>query len=440
MIDNKMLEKFEERFNNTDKAVAGAIAKHGIKAASLNNNVQRRHNYMFSVRTKRGKITYQKASGRCWMFAALNTARVDTMKKYNLETVEFSQNYSLFWDKFERSNYFLDAMIDTIDEALDSRVVSYLMSDPLGDGGQWDMYKAILKKYGAVPKDHMPETFHSSNTNDLRAYLTGMLRFYTSELREEYAKTKDVEALKAMKEDMLYNIYNILVKALGEPPKEVNFEYVDKDDNYHRLPTMSPTEFFKEAVGWDLDDKVSIINAPTADKPYGKVYTVKYLGTISEADPIKYLNLEIEDLKKAAIKSLKAGDPVWFGCDVGKLSDRTLGVMDMDTFDFDLTLGYVPNWTKAKRLDYHQSLLTHAMVFTGVNLDENGNPINWQVENSWGKDPGNEGMFSMSDEWFDTFVYQIMTDKKYLDEDKVKLLDGELVELEPWDPMGALAL
>ncbi len=440
MIDNKMLKRFEERISTTDKAVAGAIAKNGINDASLNNNVARRHNQMFSEKTKRGKITSQKMSGRCWMFAALNTARVDTMKKYNLETVEFSQNYTLFWDKFERSNYVLDSIIETVDEDLDSRVVSFILSDPLGDGGQWDMFKAILAKYGAVPKDHMPETYHSSNTTVMRNYLTGMLRFYASQLREEYAKTKSREKLVEMKEDMLFNIYNILVKALGEPPKEVNFEYVDKDDEYHRLPAMSPVEFFKEAVDWNLDDRVSIINAPTKDKPFNKLYTVKFLGNVSEAEPVKYLNLEIQKLKEAAIKAIKNGDPVWFGCDVGKYSDRKLGVMDEDLFDYDLTLGYEPDWTKAKRLDYYQSLLTHAMVFTGVNLDENGKPINWQVENSWGKDSGVEGMYSMSDEWFDTFVYQIMVDKKYLEKEDVKLLDGKLTELAPWDPMGALAL
>ncbi len=440
MIDNKMLERFEKKFNDVDKAVAPAIAKHGIKQASVNNNLARRHNGMYNVTTKRGKITEQKASGRCWMFAALNTARVDTMKKYNLKTVEFSQNYSLFWDKFERSNYVLDSIIDTVEEDRDSRVVAFLLADPLGDGGQWDMYKEILKKYGAVPKDHMPETFHSSNTRDMGEYLTGMLRFFASELRDEYAKAKDVEKLKEMKEDMLYHIYNILVKALGEPPKEVNFEYYDEDKKYHKLPTMTPVEFFKEAVGWDLDEKVSVINAPTEDKPYGKLYTVKYLGNVSEGEPVKYLNLEIDELRKAAIKALKAGDPVWFGCDVGKMLDRDLGVMDLDAFEFDRTLGYVPNWTKAKRLDYYQSLLTHAMVFTGVNLDEDGKPINWMVENSWGKKSGSKGMYSMSDEWFDVFVYQIMIDKKYLEPEQAKMFDGELIELKPWDPMGALAL
>jgi len=422
MINNQMLQDFENRLTAQDKAVMGAIAKNGINDASLNNDIARRHNHLFNVRTKKGDITSQNASGRCWMFAALNTARVDTMKKYNLKTIEFSQNYTLFWDKFERSNYFLDAIIETVDEPLDSRLLAYLLTDPLGDGGQWDMFKGILTKYGVVPKDHMPETFHSSHTAILRRYLTGMLRFYTSELREEYQASKDINKLKTMKEEMLYHIYNILVKALGNPPKKVKFEYVDKDDNYHALPEMTPQEFFKEAVGWNLDDKVSLINAPTKDKPYNALYTVKYLGNIVEAEPIKYLNLEISKLKQAALKALKEGNPVWFGCDVGKMSERDLGIMDLDTFNYELTLGYLPKWTKEKQLDYYDSALTHAMVFTGVNLDDNGKVINWEVENS------------------DKYVYQIMIDKKYLDEEDVLNLKGKVNELEPWDPMGALAI
>lgn len=440
MINEKLINDFNERLTDQDRAVAGAIAKVGINDASLNNDIARAHTHKFSITTKRGKITSQNKSGRCWMFAALNTARVNCIKKYNVENFEFSENYPLFWDKFERTNYFLDSIIDTVDENLDSRVVTYLLKDPLGDGGQWDMFKHILKKYGAVPKDNMPETFHSSNTMQLRRYLTSMLRFYSKQLRDEYQNSNDIEKLKGMKEDMLYHVYNILVKALGTPPKEVNYEYIDKDGKYHKLPTMSPQAFLSEAVDWELDDRVSIINAPTKDKPFGKMYTVKYLGTISEEEPIKYLNLEIARMKEIAIESIKNGDPVWFGSDVGKSSERDLGILDTNVYNYELTMGYEPNWDKEARLDYYESLLTHAMVLTGVTLDEDGNAVTWEVENSWGEEPGKKGMFSMSDEWFSNFVYQIMVGKNYLDKDEVKMLDSELIVLDPWDPMGALAL
>ncbi len=442
MIEQKIIDNFKNKFKS-DKAnltIAGAIAKVGINEASLNNNTIRNHNHMFSVKTKRGDITSQKQSGRCWMFAALNTARIDTMKKYNLKTLEFSQNYTLFWDKIERANYVLDCLIDTIEEERDSRVVAFLLANPLEDGGQWDMFKAILDKYGVVPKDHMPETFHSSNTYAMNQYLTSMIRFFASQFRDEYKKSKDVEKLKAMKEDMLYKIYNVLVKALGNPPEKVNFEYEDKDEKYGRLPEMSPQDFFKEVVNWDLKDKISIINVPTEDKPYGKNYTVKYLGNVVEAGGVSYLNVPNEIMKQAAIDSLKNGEAVWFGCDVGKLSHGKLGIMDKDLYNYELTLDYYPEWDKAKRLDYYESQLTHAMVFTGVNLDKDGKALTWEVENSWGDELGKKGMFSMSDEWFDTFMYQIMIDKKYLPKEWQDKLDAELVELKPWDPMGSLAL
>ncbi len=442
MIKSETIKKFRADFaaNKANLAVAGAIQKIGIDDASLNHAVVQKHNFMFSETTKKGDITEQKHSGRCWMFAALNTARVDTMKKYNLKTTEFSQTYTLFWDKLERSNYVLDAIIETADQPLDSRVVAFLLKEPLGDGGQWDMFKGLLKKYGIVPKTQMPETFHSSDTKVMNAYLTSMLRFFASQLRAEYDNSKDVAKLQAMKQEMLSKIYNILVKALGNPPETVNYEYEDADGKYHRLPTMTPQEFFNEVVGWNLADRVSVINAPTKDKPYGKVYTVKYLGNITEDEPIRYLNVPTEVMKQAAIAAIKDGEPVWFGCDVGKLSNRMLGIMDNDIYNYQLTMDYYPEWDKEKRLDYYESQLTHAMVFTGVNLDDNGQPINWQVENSWGKEPGKDGIFSMSDQWFDTFMYQIMIDKKYLPKEWQAKLTGELVELAPWDPMGSLAL
>ncbi|MCV3733926.1 C1 family peptidase [Mycoplasma enhydrae] len=442
MINEKLLKKFSEKYNSdaTNKAVENAVAKVGIKEASTNQEVLRRHNFQFSHTTKKGNVTEQKQSGRCWMFAALNTARVKTMEKFDLKTTEFSQTYTLFWDKLERSNYFLDAIIDTVNEQTDSRVVSHLLKSPLEDGGQWDMFSAILNKYGIVPKDHMPETFSSSNTYNMNSYLVSMLRYFAFEIREEYKKSKDLNKLNALKENYLYYVYNILVKSLGNPPKVVNFEYEDKDGKYHRLETMSPQQFFKNVVGWNLDNKVSVINSPTIDKPYNKTYTIKYLGNVVEGKQIKHLNLPINELKKMAIESIKNGEPVWFGCDVGKMSQSIVGIMDHEMFKYEDVYGYFPKWTKGKRLEYGESLLTHAMVFTGVNLDKEGNPINWQVENSWGTKIGREGVFSMSDQWFDEFTYQIMVDKSYLSKEALDIYENsEVITVAPWDPMGALA-
>ncbi|MDJ1647246.1 aminopeptidase C [Mycoplasma phocimorsus] len=444
MITKNLIDKFNKRFEADASNISQfAIAKNGIRESSLSQQVIRKHTFNFSHTTKRGKITQQNFSGRCWMFAALNKARVITMEKYNLENIEFSQTYTMFWDKLERSNYFFNNIIQTINEPITSRIFMHLVNNPLEDGGQWDMFKGILNKYGIVPKNHMPETFSSSNSFEMNQNLTSMLRYYVYELRELASSLQGEELqkqLKVKKEEYLYNIYNILVKALGNVPTEVNFEFTDKDGKFHRLPKMSPVEFFKEVVGWNLEDKVSVINAPTKDKPLNNTFSIKYLSSVAEAPAIKHLNIDINELKRMSIESIKNNEPVWFGCDVGKMSNSKLGIMDSELYDYRATLGCLPNWDKTKRLEYGESLLTHAMVFTGVNLDDKGNPITWEVENSWGNKLGKEGMFSMSDKWFEEYVYQIMVDKKYLTTKQKDIYDNSnTIELEPWDPIGALA-
>lgn len=441
-IDKVLLEKLAKQYqaDPVNTALAGAVAKVGINDAALNNETIKKHSFVFSDETERGKITNQKSSGRCWMFAALNTARVDTMAKLNLETFEFSQNYTLFWDKLEKANYFLDSIIETVDESLSGRLVQHLLMAPLQDGGQWDMFAGILKKYGAVPKAVMPETFHSSNTNVLVSLLTGKLREFAKTLRDAHQAGQSKADLEALKEDMLAYVYNVLVKALGQVPETFTYEFRDKDKNFHRIENITPQDFFKEYVAWDLDDRISLINAPTSDKPFGKAYTVKFLGTIKEAKEIRYINVPMEELKGAAIKAIQAGHPVWFGCDVGKLSERQKGIMDLDIYNYEQVIGGYDHLDKAGRLDYGQSLLTHAMVLVGVDLDADGNAINWKVENSWGEKVGDKGIFSMSDAWMDEFTYQIAVPSEFVSPDYLKALNGDVIELEPWDPMGALAM
>ena len=397
-LTNEVLKSFKERFNSckTNKVVAASVSKVGINEASTNHEVYKRHDFQFSDITKKGEITNQKSSGRCWMFSALNVARVSTMEKLNLKTMEYSQTYTLFWDKLEKANFFLESIIETLDEK-------------------------------------------TSNTRDMEAILTKYLRKAACDMRRLHKAGKSLKEIEDLKNETLYAVYNILTKCLGEVPETFTYEYRDKDEKFHRISNITPKEFFDKYVGWNLKDKVSLINAPTDDKPYGKVYTVKFLGTIKEADKIKYVNVPIEVLKESAIKSIKAGEPVWFGCDVIKFLEKQKGIMDLDMFIYDDIFPTLENFTKAERLDYHESVLTHAMVFTGVNLDENGNPIKWQVENSWGDTVGDKGIFSMSDEWFDEYNYEVMVDKKYVDEKWLKALDEEIVELEPWDPFGALA-
>ncbi len=448
MADNKqaaiswqLIDRWQARFAQDPcaQATAPAINKVGIDKASENPVVKTRHPYTFSLQTETGEITNQKSSGRCWMFAALNAARVETMKRLNVETFEYSQNYTLFWDKLEKSNVFLENILNTLDEPLDGRLVQHLLTDPIQDGGQWDMFAALLNKYGVVPKSLMPETFHSSNTGRMAWVLTSKLREYACLLREAHADGKSASQLASAKEEMLYFVYQLLVKCLGEPPRVFDFGYRDKDKNFHRLEKQTPQQFFKDYVGWQLEDCISLINAPTADKPYGRCYTVKCLASVQEGRPIRYINVPIEVLKESAIRSMQDGHPVWFGCDVGKFLLAEEGIMDHEAYLYETVLGEGLNMNKAQRLDYHQSLLTHAMLFTGVDLDSEGKPLTWRVENSWGEKAGQKGFYSMSDAWFDEYNYQIMVDRRYIDEKWLKALDEPVIELEPWDPMGALA-
>lgn len=436
------LKNYRESFDrDREKQIAmNAVTMNGVVKSATNNDILRTARHEYSVLLEQGKITNQKQSGRCWLFAAMNVMRFDIMKKLNLKDLELSQNYMLFYDKLEKANYFLENILDTLDESTNGRLVSFLLMAPLGDGGQWDMLCNLVNKYGVVPKDAMPETEASSSTRDLTNYLTKKLREYACVIRKESKKGKSVDELRALKGDMLETIYNMLCIALGTPPDKFTFETRDKDNKFIRDENLTGKEFYDKYVGWNLDDYVSLINAPTEDKPYNRTYSVKMLGNVKEGRAVKYLNLEADELKKAAVKQLSDGEPVWFGCDVGQSYLRDGGIMDLDAIKAEELFGTTFGMTKAERLDYGESLMTHAMVFQGVNLDENGNPTRWRVENSWGKDAGSEGYFVMSDDWFTEYNYQVVVNKKYLTDKQREELLLEPNMLEPWDPMGSLAI
>ena len=417
-----------------------AVTANGIGKASTDIEALKKNVHEYSVLLKTGEITSQNQSGRCWMFAALNAMRFGLIKKYNLENYEFSQTYPLFWDKLEKSNYFLENILATLDEETGSRIVAFLLTAPLNDGGQFDMFAGLVEKYGVVPKSAMPETVCSSATAEMDKYLTLKLREYACKLRGDYHRGESLESLRAQKEDMLSTIYRMLTICLGFPPEKVDFIVRDKDNNLIREEGLSPQEFYEKYVGWDLRDYVSLINAPTGDKPYGQAYTVRFLGSVHEARPVRYLNLPVDELKKAAIRQMQDGEPVWFGCDVGQRHVRELGIMDTRSIAVDKLFGTGFPMTKEERLDYGESLMTHAMVLQGVHLDAEGKPVRWRVENSWGKDKGKDGYYLMSDDWFSEYTYQVVVHKKYLSPEQLAQYEGEMKVLEPWDPMGSLAL
>ena len=323
-ITMEQLEAYEKAFDSdlAKQVAMRAVTNCGVVKAATNNEIFRQDRHQFSISLEQGKITNQKQSGRCWMFAALNTMRFAVMQKLNLATFELSQNYTLFYDKLEKANYFLESILETMEEPTNGRVIAHLLMAPLNDGGQWDMFCNLIEKYGVVPKDAMPESACSSSTREMAGYMTRKLREFACILRTGYQNGKTIDQLRGEKEAMMETIYNMLCIALGKPPKTFTLEVRDKDKKFIREENLTGKEFFKKYIGWELSDYVSLINAPTADKPYHKTYTVKLLGNVVEGRPVKYLNLPVEDLKKAAIAQMQDGHPVWFGCDVGKCSLR----------------------------------------------------------------------------------------------------------------------
>ncbi|WP_068268600.1 C1 family peptidase [Caviibacter abscessus] len=439
-IELNDIEKYSKSYDKKDlKSFQNAVLKNGIKNAAFNNDATIRDIHVYSENIETGKVSNQKSSGRCWMFAALNTFRHKLNKDFNMPEFELSQTYTFFWDKLEKSNYFLESIIKTADEDLDSRLVHHLLAIPQQDGGQWDMLVSIIQKYGVVPKSIMPEVFQSTSSMVMNDLLNKKLRKNAHILRTKRAEGLTVEKLQEIKEEMLDEIYTFLCVSLGEPPKTFDFEYYDKDGKFHRDLALTPKDFYEKYVGINLDEYISLINAPTKDKPYHRTFTVDYLGNVIGGKQIKYLNVTMDELKAAAISQIQDGVSVWFGCDVGQRSDRELGLLDSNVYEFEKGYGIDFNMTKEVTLDYCESLMTHAMVLSGVNILD-GKSNRWKVENSWGETPGNKGYFLMTDEWMDRFTYQVVVNKKYLPEELRKLIEQEPIVLKPWDPMGSLAI
>ena len=434
MINNKILKEFEEKFDldKSNSVIIPAIRNVGIDDSSIKDEVLNSHNFVFSDEITTGEITNQKKSGRCWMFSGLNVIRVKTMEKLNVETFEFSESYLQFYDKIEKANSFLEYVDQTKKLPLNDRLVNHIMNMGVEDGGYWNFFVGLINKYGVVPKSVMPETFHSSDTTDLNYVLD--LRLKRAAMLIRNAKTK--KEADNIKKDALYQVYNICVKALGKPPKSFTYEYRDKDKKFVRLSNITPLEFKEKYVEESVKDKIVLLADPRKDKEVGRLYELEYATSVLEYGASTHLNVPIEELKKAIISSIKEKEPVWFGCDVGRDSDRASGVMDLNLYDYDRTLTELGKFTKEERLLYQSSFLTHAMVFIGVNLDDDSKPLKWKVENSWGKDRGKDGIFSMTDEWFDEHTYEAVVDKKYISPKYLKGLEKEVIKLEYFDPLG----
>jgi bleomycin hydrolase len=364
------------------------------------------------------------------------------MEALNLKEFEFSQNYTLFWDKFERANYFLEAMIETADREIDDRTVALLLECPLDDGGQWNMFVNIISKHGIVPKYAMPETQSSSATRKMNEQLLARLRKGAAEVRSCLEVGNAGEQVQATKKNILEEVYRMLCIHLGTPPTEFDWQWNDKDKVFHNDGEMTPLEFAKRYFQTDPQDYVCLVHDPRSTSAYNNTYTVEFLGNVVGGDIVKYLNVDVPTMKQLTMATLLDGEPVWMGCDVGKMMDRKEGVWDVDLFKYEDVYDAELTLTKAERLEYHETLMTHAMLFTGVDVieDENGQRARrWRVENSWGDENGKKGFYTMNDSWFDEFMFEVAIHKKYLSAELLAAWDLQPTPLRPWDPMGALA-
>lgn len=415
------------------RALRNALNSNDLDKIAKNLDASDSFNMDFSNKVESKGITDQKSSGRCWLFTGLNVLRSQMMAKNDLPALELSQNYNFFYDQLEKSNLFLQGIIDTADKPMDDKMVDWLFSNPLSDGGQYTGLSDNIMKYGVVPAEVMHESYTANNTAKMRRLISLKLREDGLELRKMRADKAKANAIQTRKKEMLKEIYRMLALSLGEPPVEFTWTRKNSKGDVIDTKKYTPLEFYNEYAGNDLKgDYVMLMNDPTRE--YHKVYEIDYDRHVYDGENWKYINLPIEEIKEIAIKSIKDSTMMYFSCDVGKFFDRDRGVLDLDNFDYESILGVKFGMDKADRIRTHASGSTHAMTLMAVDLDTKGVPQKWMVENSWGK-TANNGHVIMTDRWFDEYMFRLVANRKYIPEATLKLLDMKPIMLPAWDPM-----
>lgn len=463
------VREYSKHFNEqrANRVAANASVSSGVLKAATSYQGQRALPREFSIELKQGTITNQQHSGRCWMFASLNTLRYELMHKWNLEDFEFSESYLFFWDKIEKANAYLENVLATLDETLDSRIFESINYGPIDDGGWWQMFVNLVNKYGLMPKSAYPDSQNATDSEAFVQYINSKLREFACELREAHKNGTSMEELRKMKIRDLETVYRMTAIALGEPPERFDFFARTKDDDDKKDDKKSgensesksgekkddkpksgkddrpmiceygitPLEFAKKYVPVDVNDFVSLCNSPMERTPFNKLYQLKYTTNVAETKEMEFANVPLEVFRKAAVDQLKDGHPIWFACDCTQFSLRQEGFFDPAVVRVDELFDVKFTFDKAKGLEYMDCPGNHAMTFTGVNLNKDGEPDRWKIENSWGKDNGEDGYYVGSAQWFDRYVTEIIINKKYLDEATRAILDQEPVMLDPWTPL-----
>lgn len=427
------IAKFQQDYqqNKQNKIAELAVVNNGVQKASFNGEGIRDLNRTFSIEIPTDNVTDQKQSGRCWLFAALNVLRHKFAKQYHTKNFTFSQSYLFFWDRIERANIFFNHILETADKPVDDRTVHFYLQAPDTDGGQWHMAISLIRKYGLVPTYAQDESFTANNTAAFNQALNMKLREDGLVLRKLAQAGKNDE-IEQKRQEYLSEIYRMAVIAFGQPVQKFDLEFKDDDGNYKLDQNITPLDFFHNYFEDDLDDYVVLFNAP--DHEYDKLYAFPFEDNVEGGSPVRFLNTKIENLKEAAIKQLKDGETIWFGCDVGKQSYRQKGILAANLYETDTIFGIETKLNKKERLQTGASGSTHAMTFVGVDVVD-GKPRQWKVENSWGTKVGDKGYFVMDDKWFDEYLFKVVVKKQYLPEKLVKIAEGEATPVPCWDSM-----
>ena len=437
-ISQQMMQQIEksQKTSSTDKALFNAIAGNNIDDLVKNHANSAPVDTHFSIETPTQSIHNQKNSGRCWMFSGFNVLRSNFAKNDKQgRVVEFSHDYLFFYDQLEKANLMLQGVIDLGKKSIEDPQVQFFFKNPLNDGGTFCGVADLASKYGLVPMSAQPETFSSNNTTKMSRLVSSKLREYGLELRKMVADGKKTAAIQGRKTEMLSQIYRMLCLTLGEPVKEFTYTFRDKDGKQvDEAKTYTPKSFYEETVGKDLNGTfLMVMNDPR--RPYHKTYEVEYDRHAYDGHNWKYLNLPMDEIANLAIASLKDGHKMYSSYDVGKQLDRKRGYLALDNFDYGSLFGTTFPMNKAERIATFDSGSTHAMTLTAVDLDANGKPVKWKVENSWGADNGFSGCFIMTNEWFNEYMFRLVVDKKYASEQLLKEFEQKPTMLTPDDPL-----
>ena len=437
-ISNSMLQQIEKSYQGTaaDKALRNAIGNNDINSLALNQDNQKAMDTHFSIRVKSKGITNQASSGRCWLFTGLNVMRAKAIAKYDLPEFEYSQIYTFFWDQLEKSNLFLQGVIDTGDKPMDDQFVDWLFSRPLSDGGTFCGVADLVMKYGLVPKEAMPETYSSNHTSQMARLISLKLKEWGLQLRDAAAKGTKKADLEKSKTEMLGTVYRMLVLNLGVPPKEFDFVRRDAEGNPVETEHHTPQTFLEKYGDKNLlTNYVMLMNDPTRE--YYKTYEIDYDRHTYDGQNWVYLNLPIDEIKEIAIASLRDNTMMYFSCDVGKFQDSKRGLLDVNNYDYGSLLGVTFGMDKKQRIQTHASGSSHAMTLNAVDLDKDGKSTKWMVENSWGADRGHKGYMIMTDEWFNEYMFRLVVETKYVPAKIQELFKQKPTKLPAWDPMFA---